>query len=65
MNFSTYFIFFFTLYAKTRKLVVDEPRIGPMLISKFKEAVKDILDASGGDQVWERKFFHNFIECVS
>ena len=40
---------------------MDEPRIGPMLVSKFKEAVKDILDASGGDSVWERKFFHNFI----
>ena len=34
---------------------MEEPRIGPMLVTQFKEAVKDILEASGGDAVWERK----------
>ena len=34
---------------------MDEPRIGPMLVEKFKEAVKDILESSGGESVWERK----------
>ena len=34
---------------------MDGPRIGPMLVEKFKEAVKDILESSGGESVWERK----------
>ena len=29
-------------------------------MTQFKEAVKDILEASGGDEVWERKSLNNY-----
>ena len=41
---------------------MEEPRTGPMLLTQFKEAVKDILDSAGGDGVWERKW-SNIVIC--
>ena len=53
-----------TCYAKTKQLDVHEPRIGPMVVTQFKDAVKDILEAAGGESVWKCKSTANFLNMT-